>query len=77
MVTVAMAVGHPKDPMPWIISGTDANPGRGKSQCPRQSWDHQWLLVSVLSQDSAVPRPWRDKAALWMGWQGNSKPLTH
>lgn len=29
MVTVAlaMAMGHTGDPMPWIISGTDANPG--------------------------------------------------
>lgn len=26
-MALAMAVGHPRDPMPWIISGTDANPG--------------------------------------------------
>lgn len=26
-VTLAMTIGHPRDPMPWIILGTDANPG--------------------------------------------------
>lgn len=25
-VALAMALGHPRDPIPWIISGTDANP---------------------------------------------------
>lgn len=47
------------------------SPRRGWSQCPRLGQYHQWLLAPVLSWDLAVPRPWGDKPARWMGWQSS------
>lgn len=64
MVTVAlaMAMGHTGDPMPWIISGTDANPGLWEPRERRVPMPQAELGPSVSAylcplSDSAVPRP--------------------